>query len=67
MINKPFRNGIKRVRTYPTADCLNDHILLMNELHINLKKLKRGKNEPKLQWKTQKEDANVKAEFRKTV
>ena len=46
LINACFRNAITRVKTYPGADCDNDHIVLMGKIRIDLKKLRRSKMKP---------------------
>lgn len=59
LINERFWNAMKRVWTYPGEDSGSDHILLVGYLRMDLKKLKCGKAEPKLQLKVLKDDAYV--------
>ena len=63
MINEHFRHAITGVRTYPGADCGSDHILLMGNSCINLKKLKCSKVKPTMKWNDLLEDTNLKAKF----
>ena len=58
---------MRRVWTYPGADCNSDHILLIDQLQTDLKKLKSRKAELKLQCNLLKEDAKVMAEFCRKV
>lgn len=40
LINRRFRNGIKSVKTYPSADAGSDHNLLLAKVKIKLRKQK---------------------------
>ena len=38
-----FDNGLNRVTTLPGADCVTDHNLLIADVKIKLKRIKRAK------------------------
>ena len=42
MVNKRYKNGVKDVQTYPGADIMSDHNLLIAKMKFKLKKVKKG-------------------------
>ena len=50
-VNKRFRNSILNTRTYPGADCYSDHVPVVTEIKIKLKKLIKRKMEDRRQLK----------------
>lgn len=46
-INKRFRNAVRIVKGYPGADCNTDHIALIAEVNVKLKKTTRAKKQRK--------------------
>ncbi|KAL1446457.1 hypothetical protein WDU94_005636 [Cyamophila willieti] len=52
LINKRFQNAITSVKTYPGADIRSDHNLLLANLRIRLKKLRKREFAPRM--KTEK-------------
>lgn len=60
-VNKRFRNAIKSVKTYPSADGGTDHNLLVANINIKLKSLKRQERTSKIninKLKNHKEQLN---------
>ena len=58
-INKRFRNSITQVKTYPGADCGSDHVPVVTDMKMKLKKLKRKKSGPKAQLSKLKNDDRI--------
>ena len=56
-INRRFRNSITQVKTYPGADCGSDHIPVVADVKLKLKKLKKKKVGPKPQLSKLKDDS----------
>ena len=48
LIKSRFRNAIKSSKSYPGADCGSDHIPVVTELRISLRKLKKTKPKQKV-------------------
>ena len=48
-ICKRFRNAVTQAKSYPGADCGSDHIPVIFNLQVKLKKIKTGKSEPRRQ------------------
>ncbi|XP_033122243.1 craniofacial development protein 2-like [Anneissia japonica] len=70
MINERFRNTVKRVRTYPGADCNTDHILLSGKFKMRLKKVRRRKQKNvtnQFQLKLLKNENDIKKNFCQNV
>ena len=62
-INRRFRNTITSTRTFPGADCGSDHVPVVVEMRIRLKKVKRKQINPKNDMKVLKRD-EVKEQYR---
>lgn len=45
-INRRYRNAVTKVKTYPGADCDNDHVPVIADIKVRLKKLKREDIKP---------------------
>ncbi|XKL62894.1 hypothetical protein PGB90_002727 [Kerria lacca] len=45
MMRRRFRNTVKSVMTYPSADIYSDHVLLLTEIRIRLKKVKKTRKQ----------------------
>uniref|UniRef100_A0A8D8W5N2 Craniofacial development protein 2 n=2 Tax=Cacopsylla melanoneura TaxID=428564 RepID=A0A8D8W5N2_9HEMI len=43
LVNKRFRNSFKSVKTYPGADLESDHVPLVGDFRVKMKKIKRKK------------------------
>ena len=56
-INKRFRNSITQARTYPGADCASDHVPVVVDMKMRLKRLKRKNIGPRTQLAKLKEEA----------
>ena len=50
-INKRFRNAVRDVRTYPGADCYSDHVPVVADIVLKLKKVIRRKREDRREIK----------------
>ena len=50
-INKRFRNAIIDTRTFPGADCYSDHVPVVSELKIRLKRINKRKTEERRELK----------------
>ncbi|XP_050514333.1 craniofacial development protein 2-like [Diabrotica virgifera virgifera] len=48
LVNKRFKNGVKRSTTYPGADIGSDHNLLIADIQVKLKKVEENPKTPKL-------------------
>ena len=59
-INKRFRNAVKSTRTFPGADCNSDHVPIVIEMAVKLKKPRKRKLKPKVNIKLLKSDSNIK-------
>ena len=64
-INKRFRNAVTKVRTYPGADCgANcDHVPVVANVRLKLKKIKKSNKRVKKDWKTLRTDTRKREEF----
>ena len=63
LIQKRFRNAVKSVKTLPGADCDSDHIPVISKMRINLKRLKKGKYQPKFEVGFLKTNKDLKEKF----
>ena len=54
-INKRFRNAVTKARTYPGADCNSDHVPVVIDMEVQLRKPKKSKMKPKINLKVLKE------------
>ena len=61
-INKRFRNAVTRARTYPGADCNSDHVPVVVDMKVQLRKPKKSQSKPKINVKVLKEDS-IKEEY----
>ena len=59
-INKRFRNAVNSTRTFPGADCNSDHVPIVIEMAVKLKKPRKRKLKPKVNIKLLKSDSNIK-------
>lgn len=48
IINKRYQNSVKSVKTYPGADILSDHNLLLSKIKIRLKKTRKRNPQKRL-------------------
>ena len=55
-INRRFRNAVTRARTYPGADCNSDHVPVVIDIRVQLKKPKKRQIEPKIDIKALKQE-----------
>ena len=60
IIIKRFRNAVNRARKFPEADCNSNHIPVVIDIALQLKKPKKRKLEPKVIIKLLKRDSNIK-------
>ena len=59
-INRRFRNAVTKARTYPGADCNSDHVPVVVDIKVQLKKPKKRKLKPKIDTEALKKDSNFK-------
>ena len=52
-VNKRYRNAVTQCRTYPGADCGRncDHVPVVAQIKVKLKKLKKKKTKPRREWR----------------
>ena len=62
MINSRFKNGVRRVKTYPGADINSDHNPVVMKLKIKLKKVQTKKRQGQLSLDMLKEE-NIRSRF----
>ena len=65
-IGSRFRNGVISAKTYPSADCESDHIPVVADMRIKLKKLVKGKPRERLDYSALSKSA-VANEFKLSV
>ena len=58
-INERFRNAVKTARTYPGADCNSDHVPIVINMTVQLRRPKKKKLKPKIIIKLLKRDSNI--------
>ena len=59
-INKRFRNAVTKAMTFPGADCNSDHVPVVVEMRVQLKKPKKSNFKSKTNFKPLKADGNLK-------
>ena len=64
MVHHRFRNSVTSSKAFPGADCGNDHVPVINEIRVKLKKLRKIMKNPKLQVHLPKTDLKMKENFR---
>ena len=47
LVRRRFRNSIKNVKTYPGADIMSDHCLLLGKFKVKIKRVKKSQKKPK--------------------
>ena len=57
LVKQRYRNGVKNARSYPSADANSDHNLVLIEMDIKMKKLR--KREMQKKWDIEKLKANA--------
>ena len=62
LVEERYRNGVKRACALPGADIYSDHVLLMAEIRLGIKKVKRARKERK--WNSDKLKSMDKEEVR---
>ena len=63
LIQKRFRNAVKSVKTLPGADCDSDHVPVMCKMRISLKRLRKGRYQPKFEVGFLKTNKDLKEKF----
>ncbi|CAF1302854.1 unnamed protein product [Adineta ricciae] len=63
MVPNRFRNAIISSKAFPGADCGSDHVPVISEIRVKLKRLKKSKQIPKLQIQLLKNNNDVKEKF----
>ena len=66
-INKRYRNAVTKVRTYPGADCDSDHVPVVADIRVRLKKLKREEIKPRRDVQVLKRNEELKQRYILTV
>ena len=59
-INERFRNSEHLSKTYPSADCGRDHVPVVCQISVKLKKLKKARAAPKRQYDTLQTNSVIK-------
>ena len=59
LVRQRYRNSVKVAKSYPGADANTDHNLVLMEVHVRLKKIKRGKR--RMRWQLDGIDKKVDA------
>ena len=65
-INRRFRNSIVQAKTYPGADCGSDHVPVVVDMEMKLKRLRRKKRGPQAQL-SKLEDESIRNIYSVTV
>ena len=66
-INKRFRNAVTRARTFPGADCSSDHVPVVVDIRVQLKRPKKSQFVPKINVKALRQDDNLKEQYNISV
>ncbi|CAF1181210.1 unnamed protein product, partial [Rotaria magnacalcarata] len=64
MVSHRFRNSIISSKAFPGADCGSDHVPVICESRVKLKRLNQSKKNFKLQIHLLKEDTDIKQKYR---
>ncbi len=63
MVPHRFRNSVVSSKAFPGADCGSDHVPVISEIRVKLKKLKQSKQNPKLQVHLLKTNTDMTEKF----
>ena len=63
MVPHRFRNSVISSKAFPGADCGSDHVPVISEIRVKLKRLKQSKKNPKLQVHLLRTDQDMKEKF----
>ena len=66
-VSTRFRNAVTQVRTYPGADCSSDHVPVVMNVFIKLKKLEKRRKTPRLSLNILKENEELSNDYRNKV
>ena len=66
-VSTRFRNAVTQVRTYPGADCSSDHVPVVMNVFIKLKKLEKRRKTPRLSLNILKENEELRNDYRNKV
>ena len=66
-VNTRYRNAIKQVKTYPGADCASDHVPVVMNVFIKLKKIERKRKSPRLCLIALQENEEMRGNYRNRV
>ncbi|XP_072040063.1 craniofacial development protein 2-like [Amphiura filiformis] len=66
-IKKRFRNAVKEAKTYPGADISSDHVPVISQIHLQLKKIRKQTGAKKLDFAALKEDSNIRDMYKLKV
>ena len=62
-VNQRFRNAFRQMKGYPGADCTSNHVLLVCQIQVKLKKLKKTSITPKLDIEQLRTNKLLKSQF----
>ena len=62
-INRRFRSAVTQVRTYPGADCDSDHVPVVAEVRVKLKKVNKPKYKVERELRELKKNEQVREQF----
>ena len=63
IIRKRFRNAVKNAKTAPGADCNSDHVPVVCQVRVNLKKITKKRKYPKLDINLLRTDPDMKSRY----
>ena len=66
-INGRYKNAVTKVKTYPGADCDSDHVPVVADIRVKLKKLRREEIKPRINVQVLKRNDEKKQRYRVTV
>ncbi|CAF0991542.1 unnamed protein product [Adineta steineri] len=63
MIPHRFKDSVISSKAFPGANCGSDHLPVISDIRVKLKRLKQSQQNPKLQVHILKTDPNLKEKF----
>lgn len=66
-INRRYRNAVTKVRTYPGADCDSDHVPVVADIRVRLKKMRREEVKPRRDVQVLRRNEELKQRYIVTV
>ena len=63
-IDQRFRNSVRQAKGYPGADCGSDHVLVIADIKVKLKRLKKKERKAVYDWQVMDKDREMNNEYR---